>query len=91
MNDRKGILDDVEKAISCTFYKNEVDATKYYSDRMIRKKQLGGRYNEKFLDYDVDETTDIEDEREYSEIARQTLAFMQGKILLNFRIKSQLC
>lgn len=64
LNDRKGILDDVEKAISCTFYKNEVDATKYYSDRMIRKKQLGGRYNEKFLDYDVDETTDIEDERE---------------------------
>ena len=64
LNDRKGILDDVEKAISCTFYKNEADATKYYSDRMIRKKQLGGRYNEKFLDYAVDETTDVEDESE---------------------------
>ncbi len=64
LNDRKGILDDVEKAIRCTFYQNEADATKYYSDRMIRKKQLGGQYNEKFLDYPMDETTDVEDESE---------------------------
>lgn len=64
LNDRKGILDDVEKAISCTFYQNEADATKYYSDRMTRKKQLGGQYNEKFLDYPMDETTDVEDKSE---------------------------
>ena len=64
LNDRKGILDDVEKAIRCTFYQNEADATKYYSDRMTRKKQLGGQYNEKFLDYPMDETTDVEDKSE---------------------------
>lgn len=64
LNDRKGILDDVKKAISCTFYQNEADATKYYSDRMTRKKQLGGQYNEKFLDYPMDETTDVEDKSE---------------------------
>lgn len=51
LGDRKGILDDIQTAITRTFYQNESDATKYYSDRMIRKKQMGGQYNEKFLDY----------------------------------------
>ena len=64
LHDRKGILDDIEKTISHTFYQNEADATKYYSDRMMRKKQLGGQYNEKFFDHIEDETTDAGDERE---------------------------
>lgn len=34
-----------------SFYKNEEDATKFYSDMMVRKKENGGKYNEKFLDY----------------------------------------
>lgn len=51
LGDRKGILDDIQTAITRTFYQNESDATKYYSARMIRKKQMGGQYNEKFLDY----------------------------------------
>lgn len=51
LNQRKGILDAIDSTISKTFYKNEEDATQYYSDMMIRKKENGGKYNEKFLDY----------------------------------------
>lgn len=58
LNDRKGIIDDLEAAITRTFYQNEADATQYYSDKMIRKKELGGRYNEKFLDYAVEDSED---------------------------------
>lgn len=48
---RKGILDDLSSVISHTFYQNEVDATAFYTDRMKRKKNMGGHYNKKFLDY----------------------------------------
>ena len=51
INQRKGILDDLEKVISTTFYQNEDDATQYYMAKMNRKKGYGGKYNEKFLDY----------------------------------------
>ncbi len=51
MNQRKGIIDDLEKVISTTFYKNEEDATQYYTDKMNRKKEYGGKYNEKFLSF----------------------------------------
>ena len=51
MNQRKGIIDELEKVISRTFYQNEDDATQYYMDKMIRKKDYGGKYNEKFLSY----------------------------------------
>ena len=51
MNQRKGIIDEIEKVISRTFYQNEDDATNYYTDKMNRKKNYGGKYNEKFLEY----------------------------------------
>lgn len=51
VNQRKGILDDINNTISKTFYKDEEDATQFYSDMMSRKKEYGGKYNEKFLDY----------------------------------------
>jgi DNA sulfur modification protein DndC len=51
VNQRKGILDDINSVWEKTFYKNEEDATKFYSDIMTRKKESGGKYNEKFLDY----------------------------------------
>ena len=63
LNQRKGILDAIDSTISKTFYKNEEDATKYYSDMMIRKKENGGKYNEKFLDYQPLES-EFEDEEE---------------------------
>ena len=65
MNQRKGILDDLEKIISRTFYQNEDDATQYYMDKMNRKKDYGGKYNEKFLSYGIrplEEETDEESE-----------------------------
>ena len=51
MNQRKGIIDNLESVISKTFYQNEDDATQYYMEKMERKKDYGGKYNEKFLDY----------------------------------------
>ena len=51
LNQRKGISTELEKTIMKTFYKDEEDATKYYMDKMVRKKNYGGNYNEKFLDY----------------------------------------
>lgn len=51
MNQRKGIIEELEKVIAKTFYKNEDDATQYYMEKVCRKKEYGGKYNEKFLDY----------------------------------------
>ena len=51
VNQRKGILDSVNSIIGKTCYKNEEDATQYYTDMMHRKKENGGKYYEKFLDY----------------------------------------
>ena len=50
LNKRKGITDSLEECIRKTFYKNEEDATQYYMDRVIRKKDLGGKYNPLALD-----------------------------------------
>lgn len=49
LNQRKGILDELEACITHAFYKNEDDATSYYQDRISRKKDLGAKYNEKFF------------------------------------------
>ena len=49
LNDRKDILDNLEKCIKRNFYLNETDATKYYRDQLKRKKDMGAKYNEKFF------------------------------------------
>jgi len=51
VNQRKGILDDINSTLGRTFYKDEEDAKQFYSEMMTRKKEHGGKYNEKFLDY----------------------------------------
>ena len=55
LNKRKGISESLEECIQRTFYKNEEDATQFYLNQVSRKKQLGGKYNEKALDnsYDI--------------------------------------
>lgn len=50
LNNRKGIHDSLESAIRKTFYKNEEDATNFYRETMIRSKEMGGQYREKFFD-----------------------------------------
>lgn len=65
INQRKGILDELENVISKTFYQNEEDAARYYMDKMKRKRDYGGKYNEKFFDYGnqpIEEETDEESE-----------------------------
>ena len=64
LNKRKGITEALESCIRKIFYKNEEDATQYYMDRVIRKKDLGGKYNPLALDgrYDY-----LIDENEYED------------------------
>ena len=56
VSQRKDILDNIRNTVCRTFYKNEEDATQFYSDMMTRKKEHGGKYNEKFLDYQTAES-----------------------------------
>lgn len=49
MSQRKGILDELRKGISKTFYKNEEDATQYYKSKVSRQKESGAKHNEKFF------------------------------------------
>ena len=46
---RRGLLKNLDRCIQKTFYKNEEDATKYYTKKIVRRKETGGEYNEKFL------------------------------------------
>lgn len=68
LNQRSGILEELEKAVGRTFYKNEEDALKYYSDKVLRKKDKGGKYNEKFLASYLRESTE-----EYAEVSEAVL------------------
>lgn len=60
---RKDILNGIKDTICRTFYKDEDDATQFYLDMMVRKKKYGGKYNEKFLDYQTAES-EFEDDEE---------------------------
>lgn len=62
LNQRKGVTDSLEACIKKTFYKNEEDATEYYLNQIARKKDLGGKYNEKALDNTYDEPIENDDE-----------------------------
>ena len=62
LNQRKGVTDSLEACIKKTFYKNEEDATEYYLNQIERKKDLGGKYNEKALDNTYDEPIENDDE-----------------------------
>ncbi len=62
LNQRKGVVDSLESCIQKTFYKNEEDATEFYLNQVRRKKDFGGKYNEKALDSSYDELPDDEDE-----------------------------
>lgn len=50
MAERKGILEKLDNCVRKAFYKNEEDATEFYSNRVNRQKDVGGKYNEKFLE-----------------------------------------
>lgn len=62
VNQRKDIVEGINDTICKTYYKNENDATQFYSDMMTRKKEHGGKYNEKFLDYQSVESEFDDDE-----------------------------
>ena len=47
MNNRKGILDQIESTIKQHFYADEADAKKYYYDRIDRRRDNGGKFDER--------------------------------------------
>lgn len=49
LNERKGIIPELEKIIKSNFYSNEEDAVSYYTEQLERKKNYGGKFNEKFF------------------------------------------
>ncbi|MCP1110890.1 DNA phosphorothioation system sulfurtransferase DndC [Ohessyouella blattaphilus] len=67
LNQRKGILDSLETCIKHNFYKNEDDATEYYTRQLERKKTMGGKYNEKFFAHIQEEGGEFEDVPEEAE------------------------
>lgn len=67
LNQRKGVSDSLKACIQRTFYKNEEDATEYYLSQVSRKKDLGGKYNEKALDSSYDEPVEDEEDEEIDE------------------------
>lgn len=47
MNNRKGILNQIESTIKQHFYADEADAKKYYYDRIDRRRDNGGKFDER--------------------------------------------
>ena len=60
MNNRKGILDQIERTIKKNFYKNADDAASYYFDRIKRKKEHGAKYTDNILPETEEEFEDNE-------------------------------
>ena len=55
INKRKDTVKELENCIKKTFYKNEEDAREFYLKQESRKRDYGGKYNEKALDTSYDE------------------------------------
>lgn len=67
VNERKGILDSIEKCIRHNFYADEDDATEYYTTQLERKKKLGGKYDEKFFAHIQEESEEFDGTEEAEE------------------------
>lgn len=66
-NQRKGILNDLEACVKHNFYQNEEDALQYYNDTLSRKKEYGGKYNEKYFAHIQIEGEEFEDDNPTSD------------------------
>lgn len=49
LNQRKGVISELDKVIRSNYFSSEKDATEYYSQKVTRKRDLGGKYDEKFM------------------------------------------
>lgn len=61
VNNRKGIVSQLEECIRHNFYRDEADATQYYRGQLERKKNMGGVVNELFFSHIYDEGEEFED------------------------------
>lgn len=62
LNQRKGILDQLESCIKHNFYSDEADATQYYLDRVRRKQAYGGNFDSRILDNVIPEGEEFVEE-----------------------------
>lgn len=62
MNNRKGILDQIEKTIKQNFYKNEQDAQDFYFAKTSRKRALGGKYDIRAFEGILNEAEELEED-----------------------------
>ena len=60
MNNRKGILDQIERTIKKNFYRDADDASNYYFERIKRKKEHGAKYTDNILPETEEEFEDNE-------------------------------
>lgn len=60
MNNRKGILDQIERTIKKNFYRDADDASNYYFERIKRKKEHGAKYTANILPETEEEFEDNE-------------------------------
>ena len=63
-NNRKGIIDKLEDGIRRTFYKDEEDATTYYENQLKRKRDFGGKFDDRFFSVVNEEADDYGEEAE---------------------------
>lgn len=64
INNRKGIIEQIEKTIKHNFYKNEQDAKGFYFARTMRKRELGGKYDIRAFEGIMDEAEEFKEENE---------------------------
>lgn len=64
INNRKGIIEQIEKTIKHNFYKNEQDAKEFYFARTMRKRELGGKYDIRAFEGIMDEAEEFKEENE---------------------------
>lgn len=62
MNNRKGILEQIERTLKRNFYTDEEDAKKYYFARTARKRDLGGKYDERAFEGIMPEAEEFEED-----------------------------
>lgn len=64
MNNRKGILNQIEKTLKQNFYRDEKDARDYYFARTERKRDLGGKYDERAFEGILPESEEFEEDEQ---------------------------
>lgn len=70
---RNGLVDSLQNTIEKNFYKNEKDATKYYSDKVSREKEYGVKYDASFLEEYPEQNIKVSDHENVIDTEEETV------------------